>query len=177
MTIEATTLPGVLQLQHHKHQDARGSFVKLFHESTLQNAGINFTVRESFYSTSHKGVLRGMHFHQSPHEHAKIVLCTSGSILDVVLDIRQHSPTFGQTAQCILSAEKANALYIPEGFAHGFVSLEDNSTTLYLQNGMYSAEHDSGILYNSFNFAWPDMALTISDRDNSFQSLEQYKQQ
>lgn len=154
--------------------DMRGDFIKTFHETTLHENDIDFRLRESYFSHSHKDVIRGMHFQAPPHHHAKIVFCPQGAILDVIVDLRKGSATYGQWYAHELSATNHLAYYIPEGFAHGFRSLEDNSITYYLVSSEYSKEHDTGILYNSFGYDWGIDAPVISERDLSFPVLNSF---
>lgn len=155
--------------------DNRGSFVKTFHETTLAEQGIQFDLKESYFSVSEKDVIRGMHFQTPPHQHAKIVFCPQGAILDVIVDLRLGSPSYGQHYAQELSAENSKAYYIPEGFAHGFKSLTPGAITYYLVSSEYSKEHDTGILYNSFGFDWGLDNPIISERDLSFMTFEQFK--
>lgn len=151
--------------------DARGLFVKTFHQTTLKEAGIDFALRESYFSLSNKDVIRGMHFQLPPHQHAKLVFCPQGAILDVIVDLRKASPTYGQYHAQELSAANHKAYYIPEGFAHGFKSLTDDAITYYLVSSEYSQPHDTGILYNSFGFDWGVEDPILSARDLSFGTL------
>ncbi|HNB82147.1 MAG TPA: dTDP-4-dehydrorhamnose 3,5-epimerase family protein [Chitinophagaceae bacterium] len=175
MNIEPLRIEAVKCLQLFRTDDDRGTFVKTFHDSSLQKAGIHFELKESFFSISHKDVIRGMHFHHPPYEHDKIVFCTRGRILDVVLDIRKSSPTYGQCCSEILSAGNNKALFIPKGFAHGFLSLEEESVTFYFVNGEYHAPSDDGIRFDSFGFNWPVETPGLSERDLNFQSLAQFQ--
>lgn len=154
--------------------DDRGSFVKTSHATTLAQHGIGFDLKESYFSLSKKDVIRGMHFQTPPHQHAKIVFCPQGAILDVIIDLRKDSPTFKQFYAQELSAENHKAYYIPEGFAHGFKSLTDDAITYYLVSSEYSQQHDTGILYNSFGFDWGVEAPVISARDMSFPALGEW---
>jgi dTDP-4-dehydrorhamnose 3,5-epimerase len=172
MIISETEIAEVKLIAFVKHEDVRGAFVKSFHESTLQEAGINFVLKESFYSVSHKNVLRGMHFHVAPFEHSKIVFCATGAILDVAVDIRKNSPTFGKYVSQELTAQNNRALYIPAGFAHGFMSLADDTTTFYFVDGQYNQNADAGIMYNSFGFKWPAEDPIINNRDANFPTLQ-----
>lgn len=175
MTVLNTEIPAVKIIEQFRAEDHRGIFIKTFHHEQLANAGIDFQLKESFYSVSHQHVLRGMHFHAPPSDHAKIVFCTQGSILDVALDIRMHSPTYGKAVACELSHENHRALYIPKGFAHGFLTLSQQATTFYLVDGVYDAKADGGVLFNSFNFNWPLQQTPImSDRDLQFLPLSQF---
>jgi dTDP-4-dehydrorhamnose 3,5-epimerase len=173
MIISATNIPEVKLIDFTRHQDMRGAFVKTFHSSSFKEHGIDFELKESFYSVSHKNVIRGMHFHHEPFAHAKIVFCTSGSILDVALDLRKDSATFGKYVSQELSAHNHLGLYIPVGFAHGFLSLQDNSTTVYFVDGEYNQAADDGIMYNSFGFEWPVEQPIINTRDAQFKTLQQ----
>jgi dTDP-4-dehydrorhamnose 3,5-epimerase len=169
MKIVNTNIDAVKIIEQFKHNDARGSFVKTFHYSSLSKAGIDFNLKESFYSTSNKNVIRGMHFHLAPFGHDKIVFCTAGAILDVALDLRKDKASYGQFVTCELSEHNNKALYIPRGFAHGFLSLSGQATTYYLVDGEYNAAHDAGILYNSFGFSWPCAQPILNERDLSFE--------
>lgn len=153
-------------------EDERGDFVKTFHHTTMLGAYIDFPLLESYFSHSKKDVIRGMHFQLPPHHHAKIVFCPQGAILDVIVDLRKDSETYGKYYAHELSAANHKGYYIPEGFAHGFKALEDDSITYYLVTSEYSKEHDTGILYNSFGYDWEVAAPIISPRDLSFPKLE-----
>ena len=146
--IQPISLQGACLITMPAFADARGSFVKTFHETVLQDACIDFTLRESYFSLSKKGVIRGMHFQLPPHHHSKIVFCPYGAILDVIVDLRKGSTTFGQYFAHELSAENHKAYYIPEGFAHGFKSLTDDAITYYLVSSEYNQQHDTGIRYD-----------------------------
>jgi dTDP-4-dehydrorhamnose 3,5-epimerase len=156
----------VLTLPH--FTDLRGSFTKVFHENTLQAAGIDFTLRESYFSVSGKDVIRGMHFQIPPAQHAKIVFCPVGEILDVVLDLRKQSPTYGQHFSQVLSADNHLALYIPKGCAHGFRALTEGAMTFYLVSSVHSPEHDLGIRWDGFGFDWGLEKPVMSERDQAF---------
>jgi dTDP-4-dehydrorhamnose 3,5-epimerase len=148
-------------------EDARGTFVKPFHEGQLAAHGIAMAVREEFFSTSRKGVLRGMHFQVPPHAHQKLVYCLTGRVLDVLLDLRKASPSFGTAAAFELSAANRHVVHIPPGIAHGFLSLEDDSCLIYKTDAVHAPDCDAGVLWNSFGFAWPldGSAPVISPRD------------
>lgn len=167
MTLIDEPLPGIKIIRPFVFEDARGNFVKPFHEDQLASHGIHMTVREEFFSTSAVAVLRGMHFQLPPHAHQKLVYCITGKVLDVVLDLRQSSPTFGEAASFELSAANRHAVHIPTGFAHGFLSLEDQSCLIYKTDAVHAPDCDAGIRWNSFSFAWPRMGreFLISSRD------------
>lgn len=174
MQVEATQIESVKCIRQFRANDERGSFVKTFHHSALLQEGIDFTLRESFYSVSHQDVIRGMHFHHPPFEHDKIVFCTQGSILDVALDLRKGSSTYGKAASCELSFENNQALFIPKGFAHGFLTLSETATTFYLVSGEYEKNADDGIRYDSFGFDWGIVNPILSERDKMFTSLKDF---
>ena len=132
------------------------------------------TVREEFFSTSAKDVLRGMHFQIPPHAHQKLIYCVNGKVLDVLLDLRQCSPTYGRSISLELSAANRHVLYIPVGFAHGFLSMEDQSCLVYKTDAVHAPLHDAGIRWDSFGFAWPSDAPLISGRDLAHPAFSEF---
>lgn len=175
MKLISQPLPGIHVLEPFIHRDPRGDFVKPFHEGQLRALGIEFTLREEFFSTSAKGVVRGMHFQLPPHQHHKLVYCIAGRVLDVVLDLRKDSATFGQAAGVELSAENHYVISIPAGFAHGFASLEDGSCLVYKTDAVHAQSHDAGIRWDSFGFPWPlTTGPILSPRDAAFPSLADF---
>jgi len=162
------SLHGAFLVKLFRQADDRGVFFKPFHASSLKKNGIDFEARESICSVSRKDVVRGMHFQEGEHAQAKLVYCPNGAILDVVLDMRPESPTYGGFEAVELSAQNGHALYIPEGFAHGFLALTDDAITSYIMNREYHQPADKGILWNSFGFDWPVKNPIISERDLSF---------
>jgi dTDP-4-dehydrorhamnose 3,5-epimerase len=166
-----TALPGVFEIELFHLRDDRGVFVKTFHRNTLMNAGFESDFAESFYSVNNKNVLRGMHFQYPPDDHAKIVYCTHGRLLDVVVDIRTDSPTYGKYITAELSGDNFKGMYLPRGTAHGFLTLEDNTCMVYLTSTIHSPKNDSGILWNSFGFDWPVKFPIHSERDLNFLPL------
>lgn len=163
-----TACSGLFVIQPRVFSDARGSFVKTYHEELFREMGLGFTPREEFFSVSARNVLRGMHFQLPPAAHAKLVYCAAGRILDVVLDMRNNSPTRGWVISRELSAANREMFFIPPGFAHGFLSLEENSLTVYKTDFVYSPKHDTGIAWRSFGFTWPVSQPIISERDSNF---------
>jgi dTDP-4-dehydrorhamnose 3,5-epimerase/CDP-3, 6-dideoxy-D-glycero-D-glycero-4-hexulose-5-epimerase len=155
--------------------DARGSFTKTFHETTLAAVGVQFTLRESYFSLSKKDVIRGMHFQTPPHQHSKVVFCPQGAILDVIVDLRKDSATYKQYYATELSGDNHKAYFIPEGFAHGFKSLTDDAITYYLVSSEYSREHDTGIRFDSVGFDWGVNNPIISERDLSFVGMGEWE--
>ena len=150
------------------YRDERGNFVKIFHRDTFTKHGKDSFFEESFYSTSKKGVLRGMHFQIPPKHHSKIVYNSHGASLNVILDLRKGSPTYGEHVSVKLSALDHKMIYIPAGFAHGFLALKDGTRTVYLQSTMHSPEHDRGIRADSFGMKWKVKKPIMSKRDASF---------
>lgn len=174
MKILSTAIEDVKIIEQFHADDARGVFVKTFHNSTLQENGIDFKLMESFYSISKKDVIRGMHFQHPPYHHAKIVFCTHGAIMDVALDIRKGSPTYGMYVTAELSLDNKRALYIPQGFAHGFRTLTDDALTFYFVSSENKKEADDGLLYNSFGLDWGIAEPIMSVRDLSFKKWEDF---
>ncbi len=177
MTLIDEPLPGVKILRPFVFEDARGNFVKPFHEGQLAAHGITLSVREEFFSTSQAGVLRGMHFQLPPHHHQKLVYCLTGAVLDVVLDLRKSSSSFGTAVGFELSAANRHVVHIPAGFAHGFLSLKPNSCLIYKTDAVHAPEHDAGILWDSFGFAWPLGGIDpiISPRDLAHPRLADFQ--
>lgn len=169
-----TPLSGLFQISLPAFEDPRGLFVKTFHLPTLQAVGLDFQLAESYFSFSKKNVIRGMHFQLPPHQHAKIVFCPVGEILDVALDLRKASLTYGRYFAAQLSAENHQALYIPEGFAHGFKALTEGAMTYYLVSSEYHPASDTGIRYDSFGMDWDLADPVMSERDNGFRSLSAF---
>jgi dTDP-4-dehydrorhamnose 3,5-epimerase len=161
--LKAPELP--TQLTTTVFQDARGSFRKTWHPELLARHGIRMPLAEEFYSVSERDVLRGMHFQTPPHDHEKLVYCAAGKVLDVVLDLRRLSPTYGKTWSWELSPENGHLIYIPRGFAHGFLSLLPGSVMVYKTSTLHAPDHDAGVRWDSFGFEWPVAAPILSPRD------------
>ncbi|MBS1584762.1 MAG: dTDP-4-dehydrorhamnose 3,5-epimerase family protein [Bacteroidetes bacterium] len=174
MEFQRLPLEGAMLITLPHAKDERGFFTKSFHDTLLKAAGINFVLKESYFSLSKKDVIRGMHFQTPPHQHSKIVFCPQGAILDVIIDLRKGSATYGQYCVQELSAENHLAYYIPEGFAHGFKALTDDAITYYLVSSEYSREHDTGIRFDSFGFDWQTEKPIISARDLSFEKITNF---
>ncbi|HLP69629.1 MAG TPA: dTDP-4-dehydrorhamnose 3,5-epimerase [Rhizobium sp.] len=170
-----TSLAGVMVLKPVVRGDPRGRFVKTFHAGFFEEQGLRTDFVESYYSVSAKGVLRGMHFQLPPAQHAKLVYCCSGRIHDCVVDLRRDSASFGRHFDIELDADASTMLYIPEGCAHGFLSLTEDAMTVYNVTSVYDPASDSGILWSSFGFAWPHAAPLLSERDRTFVPLAEFK--
>ena len=171
LEIEQLNIPGVLLIKHMVNEDLRGNFSKPFSKVELTKNNIFFNVAEVFYSTSGVNVIRGMHFQAPPYQQAKLVSVTSGKITDVILDIRTGSPFYGKSISIELCQNDGNILYIPSGFAHGFISRKKESTVLYIVNREYSMTMEDGVRYDSFGFDWGSNDPILSNRDLSFKSI------
>jgi dTDP-4-dehydrorhamnose 3,5-epimerase len=174
MEIMATELPGLKIIRPKIFRDARGAFIKTFHRDFFREHGIGFEPLEEFFSTSAKNVLRGMHFQAPPAAHAKLVYCLAGRVLDVVLDLRRNSPTFGRSCARELNAASHEIFFIPIGFAHGFLALEDDSMMLYQTSSVHSPAHDAGVRWDSFGFAWPVENPILSERDRTIPAFRDF---
>lgn len=179
MQVLATTFHNLFILKPRIFNDERGEFIKPFSAEIFAESGLDYDFVEAFYSVSKKGVLRGMHFQIPPKEHTKLVFVSSGKIIDVVVDLRADSATFGRYFSVILDG--TNALYIPKGFAHGFLSLCDATKVHYMQSSCYDAHCDYGIAFDSIGFDWKCVAsehnisnFIISPRDRSFENLADF---
>ncbi len=155
MKITDTAIPDVKLIEPKKFGDSRGFFSEIYNLATFEKAGIILNgVQDNHSLSGPKGTVRGLHFQRPPHAQAKLVRVTRGSVLDVAVDIRHGSPTFGRHVAVELSAEKWNQLFIPVGFAHGFCTLEPDVEFLYKVDSYYAPDHDRGL-------QWDDPALGI----------------
>jgi dTDP-4-dehydrorhamnose 3,5-epimerase len=174
MTAEPTELDGVKLLQPAVFHDDRGSFVKTFHRDQFRELGLAFEPREQFFSTSHRDVIRGMHFQLPPVDHAKLVFCLQGAVLDVVLDLRKASRTFRKFTFRELSEANRSCLFIPRGCAHGFISLTEPSLMVYQTSTVHDPACDAGVRWDSFGFPWPEVEPILSARDRAFPTLADF---
>lgn len=176
MNVLEEPMRGVRRLSLPSFRDARGEFIKSFHVTDLMEIGMEMNVRESFYSVSAKNVLRGMHFQIPPFDSTKLVTCVTGRLLDVLVDLRKDEATFGSSWQTVLSADNREAVWIPTGIAHGFLSLADNTCMAYLTDQEHAPQHDAGIRWDSFGFDWPCRVeeLNMSDRDKAHPTLGEF---
>lgn len=174
MELRVTPIPGCWQIMPRVFRDERGSFVKTFHRNLSAEYGLVTEFAEEFYSWSRRGVLRGLHFQLPPAQHTKVVTCLVGEVLDVVVDLRKGSPTYGRHALFPLRAEHATLLYIPEGVAHGFLAISDNALMYYQVTSVHSLEHDAGIRWDSAGISWPSSTPLVSARDAAFPSLNEF---
>jgi dTDP-4-dehydrorhamnose 3,5-epimerase len=166
-----TKLPGAFVIELDKHADQRGFFARTFCQEEFQAHGLNPGVVQCNVSfNKRKGTLRGMHFQAAPFAEAKLVRCTSGSIYDVIIDLRPSSPAFKQYFAVELSAENRKMLYIPEEFAHGFQTLENDTEVFYQMSQYFSPEHVRGARWNdpAFGITWPEDERIIVERDRNY---------
>ncbi len=175
MKIVDTNIFGLKILKPRIFEDSRGKFIKTFTNDFFLEFGLNIDIKETYYSISHKDVIRGMHFQTPPYDHIKLVYVPAGKIIDVVLDIRKKSPTFGQYFSCELSSQNGKVLILPKGLAHGFKSLQDNTNVTYMQTTCYAPHNDGGVRYDSFGFDWDCVDPKLSDRDNSFPCFGEFQ--
>ena len=170
MQVISTDIAEVKELRPVRHRDPRGFFCEIFRETALREHGIEVSfVQENLSLSVDRGVVRGLHFQVPPAAQAKLIRVGAGSILDVAVDIRRGSPTYGQHVAVMLSADEGNQLFVPEGFAHGYCTLEPNTEVVYKVNRYYAAEHDRGLAWDdpALAIAWPiaPEAALLSDRD------------
>jgi dTDP-4-dehydrorhamnose 3,5-epimerase len=178
MQIERTALSGVLVLHPRRHADERGFFSETYRRSELARAGIHDQFVQDNHSRSGAiGTIRGLHFQIPPWAQAKLVRVSRGAIFDVVVDVRQRSPTYGRHVVVHLSAEKWNQLYVPVGFAHGLCTLEANTEVQYKVSAEYSQDHERGVLWNdpALGIAWPvpESEAQLSGRDRGHPPLSE----
>lgn len=175
MEIIETILAGVLIIKNFSAEDDRGKFVKTYNKDMFAEAGICTDFKESYFSVSKMGVIRGMHFQTPPADHEKLVYVVKGQIIDVVLDIRRNSGTYGKTLSVVINDKNKYSMYIPRGCAHGFKSLDDGTITVYNVSNVYDRDYDTGIRWDSFNFDWGIPDPIISDRDRNLISFNDFE--
>lgn len=173
--IRETKIPGVQVIFPDIFRDHRGRLVKHLNRDLLKERDMDFSIAEEYYSVSRKGVLRGIHFQVPPHEHFKMVFCPKGRILDVSIDLRKGSPSYGRVFSTEIDSDMAAMLYLPPGIGHGFYTLSDEATVMYSTSVAYHPESDSGILWSSINMEWPDSSPVLSDRDRKFVPFEKFR--
>ena len=174
MRLIKTDIEGLLILEPKIFEDSRGKFIKTFTDDFFKENNLDINIKETYYSISNKDVIRGMHFQTPPYDHIKIVYVPYGKITDVVLDIRKDSKTYGQYFSTELSSKNGKVLIIPQGLAHGFKSLEENTNVTYMQTTCYAPNNDGGIRFDSFGFDWKIDNPELSDRDKSFVTFKEF---
>jgi dTDP-4-dehydrorhamnose 3,5-epimerase len=168
MDVKITEFNDLFVLEYSSFKDNRGEFVKTIHKDFFLENKLEWNFTESFYSVSYKNVFRGMHFQYYPNDHEKLVYVVKGKILDVVLDLRFESETYGKYFATELSDKNRKGIYIGKGFAHGFLSLEDNTIVEYHTTTVQSKECEGGVKWDSFGFEIPIENPIISQRDGAF---------
>lgn len=164
---EKLVIPTVILIKPKVFKDNRGFFLETFEENAFKEAGIPDQFTQDNHSKSQKGVLRGMHFQTTPYEQAKLVRAIKGKILDVAVDLRKDSETYMKCVSAVLSEENKHMLYIPKGFAHGFLTLED-AEVVYKCSGTYAPKSESGIRYDQIDFEWPIKNPILSKKDEAW---------
>jgi dTDP-4-dehydrorhamnose 3,5-epimerase len=179
MEVISLSIPDVLLIKPHVFEDARGFFFESFREDVFKKeTSLNVSFVQDSHSKSSQGALRGLHYQLPPHAQGKLVRVIQGEVLDVAVDIRESSPTCGQYIAEILSSDNKKQLYIPEGFAHGFLTLSDTSEYVYKTTDFYHPESERCILWNdaTLNIYWPkNLKIQLSPKDllgQSFKSSE-----
>lgn len=181
MTIETTNLRDCFVINPTVFEDERGYFFESFNKQSFkQHTGLEIDFVQDNQSQSAKGVLRGLHFQVGDYEQAKLVRVIKGSVLDVCVDLRKNAETYLQHFSVVLSESNKKQLFIPRGFAHGFLVLEDNTIFSYKCDNYYNQAAESGIIYNDndLGIAWefPENKLIVSEKDQLLPSLKQYLQ-
>ena len=168
-----TAIEGVLIVTPQVHGDDRGFFMETYTKPAFESRGIRTEFVQHNHSRSVRGVIRGLHFQREPLAQAKLVRCTRGSVFDVAVDIRRGSPTYGQHLSLELSESAKDMLYIPRGFAHGFLTTSDIAEVEYIVDNPYSPSHEGGFIWNdpALGIPWPIRDPILSERDKLWPKL------
>jgi dTDP-4-dehydrorhamnose 3,5-epimerase len=175
MRFHRTKLPAVFEIHLDPKVDDRGFFARCWCLEEFQSNGLEpGLVQCSISFNTRAGTLRGMHYQAEPFAEAKLVRCTKGSIYDVVIDLRRNSPAFKSWVGVILTAAERNMLYVPQGCAHGFLTLQDETEVFYQISALYDSESARGVRWNdpAFQIAWPEEVKVISQRDQTYPNFE-----
>lgn len=177
MILEKTFLEGLIILKPKVHCDERGFFLETYRKELFQDLlpGTEL-IQDNHAMSVDAGVLRGLHFQYPPAAQGKLVWVTKGSVFDVAVDLRKSSPTYGQWFGLTLSAENFTRLFVPRGFAHGYITTSPNTEFMYKVDNYYSPEHDSGIAWNDpdLNISWPEITPILSAKDQKQQSFKDF---
>lgn len=168
MKFTPTPLGGAFLIELEKHGDERGFFARAFCVNEFREHGLTSGFVQVNNSTSASaGTLRGMHYQLVPHAETKIVRCIKGALYDMILDLRPESPTFGKSFGAELNADNRTMMYVPKGFAHGFITLAEDTEAFYFVDEFYAPEHERGIRYNDpkFELDWPREPEVVSEKD------------
>jgi dTDP-4-dehydrorhamnose 3,5-epimerase len=174
MKIKETKLNGCYQITTDLYTDERGVFVKTFHHEIFMKLNLQTEYKEEYYSHSYEGVLRGLHFQIPPYDHDKLVYCIYGSVVDVVVDLRNGSPTYGKFELFNLNSQNGMSVLIPRGMAHGFYVTSKEAIMVYNVSEVHSPTHDSGIRWDSIGIQWPNNNPIMSERDKQFTPFSQF---
>jgi dTDP-4-dehydrorhamnose 3,5-epimerase len=176
MEVRNSTIEGLFEIFPTVLRDSRGWFLESYNKDKFQELDLDFNFVQDNLSFSKAGVLRGIHFQTAPHEQGKLVKVVQGEVLDVAVDLRPESPTFGSYEKVVLTAEKQNMFFIPEGFGHAFYAITD-AFLFYKCTKTYQAKFDSGIAYDDPDLAidWNTDKPIISEKDKNLQSFQVYK--
>ena len=171
MIFRETRLKGAYIVDIERREDERGFFARTWCQREFEAHGLNPRLAQCSISfNAKKGTLRGMHYQVKPFEEAKLVRCTRGSLCDIIVDLRWDSPTFKDHLGVTLTSDNRAMFYIPEGFAHGFLTLEDETEVQYQISEFYAPDHARGFRWNdpAFGIVWPSDIMVISDRDRNY---------
>lgn len=171
MIFRETALPGAYLIEPEQQGDERGFFARVYCEREFAKQGLVSTfVQWSISYNPRKGILRGMHYQAAPHEETKLIRCTAGAIYDVIIDLRKNSPTYRRWTSAELSAENRLVLYVPAGFAHGFLTLRNATEVAYHISTFYQPEAARGVRWDdsAFRVTWPEGEKFLSERDRGY---------
>ena len=168
-------IPDVILIEPRVFEDERGFFMETYHQRDFEKAGIHQLFVQDNHSRSKKGVLRGLHYQKEPMAQGKLVRCVRGAVFDVAVDIRKGSSTYGKWTGIVLSEENRQILWVPRGFAHGYLAQDDNTEIIYKTDQFYSPEHERGILWKDPDLAirWPIENPKVSEKDAMLPKLKE----
>jgi dTDP-4-dehydrorhamnose 3,5-epimerase len=179
MKFAETKILDVIFIEPTVFGDSRGYFLESYNEIKFEQVIGKTSFVQDNESKSSKGVLRGLHFQKPPHDQAKLVRCIEGEVLDVVVDLRIKSKTYGQHLALLLSGDNKRQLFVPRGFAHGFVVITDSATFTYKVDHIYAPNHDAGIRWNDkeLNIQWgiEDSEVLVSEKDSKLPLFSEFK--
>jgi len=179
MHVKPLSLPGTYEITVSPITDHRGSFTRMYDGQIFREMGLAWEwVQENHSFSRHKGTVRGLHLQFGAYAETKLIRVSKGAIMDVFVDLREGSPTFGEWDSMLLTEENHKMVYIPRGFAHGFCTLVDNCEVVYKVDNFYSPEHEGGILWRdeTLRIHWPIVHPVISEKDQKLPTLEQFIQ-
>ena len=179
MKFTNTRISDVIIIEPNVYEDGRGYFFESYNKKKFEEVVGKISFIQDNESKSSKGVLRGLHFQKPPFAHGKLVRCIEGRVIDVVVDIRKESPTYGKHVSVELSAENKKQLFVPRGFAHGFLVLSNSATFTYKVDNTYAPDHDAGIRWNDkeLNIQWgmKDSQVIVSEKDAELPFISKFK--